>query len=314
MKAIVRHNNKIGDNLTSDQVADLQEFGALEWGPRDIAIALRLDIDQFTIEYNDPDSIVSRAIARGRLIALAEVQKAVLTNAKAGDVPSIAQLEKIRREKSFQASKLDIFGAFDDKKAFDRIYEYIAVGKSSELSGNEKLFLDLLTIINSFDRQFGKRATVKFLTQQLGYSYDTAVDYYNQADQLFYANRNTTKEALRNKYADMLDDLGHAARNVATTSKDFDAAADIFMKAAKIRKLEEPEIPVLPAAMYPRPYRIFSLDPAKVGLPPINRQEIGQQIEILQIPEADKLRLRRDALIEDVDFTELLGHGKSSEN
>jgi tetratricopeptide (TPR) repeat protein len=314
MSAIARHNNKIGDNLTNDEVADLQEFGGLEWGPRDIAIALGFDIDQFTAEYNDPDSIVGLAIARGRLLTLVDVQKAVLTGAKAGDISSVAQLDKIRREKSFQASKLDIFGAFDDKKTFDRIYEYIAVGKCNELSNNEKLFLDLLTIINSFDRQFGKRATVKFLTQQLSFSYDTAVDYYNQADQLFYSNRNTTKEALRNKYADMLDDLGHAARNVATTSKDFDAAADIFTKAAKVRKLDEPEIQVLPAAMYPRPYRIFTLDPTQIGLPPINRQEIGQQIDLLQIPEADKQRLRRDALIEDVDFTELFDHGKPTQN
>lgn len=312
--ALVKHNNKIGDNLTHDQVADIQEFGALEWNPRDIAVALQLDIEQFVTEAADPDSIISLTLARGRLLALATVQKQVLTNAQAGDIPSVVQLDKIRREKSFRASKLDIFGAFDDKKAFDSIYKYIADGKSEELSNNEKLFLDLLTIINSFDRQFGKRATVKFLTQQLGYSYERAADYYNEADQLFYTNRNTTKEALRQKYAEMLDDLGHAARNAAQTPKDFDIAGDLFMKAAKIRKLEEPEVQVLPPAMYPRPFRIFSLEPEKVGLPPINRQEIGQQIDMLQLPEMDKQRFRRDALIEDVDFIDLLGYGKSNES
>ncbi len=314
MKTIDKHKNEIGDDLTPDQVAEIQEFGALEWGPRDIAVAMGLDIELFTAEYNDPDSIVALAVARGRLIALATVHKTILTKAQMGDAPAIAQFEKIRREKSFQASKLDIFGTFDDKKAFDRIFEYISAGRSSELSNNEQHFLDLLTITNSFDRRFGKRATIKFLTQQCDLSYETAVDYYNQADQLFYSNRNTTKEALRHKYAEMLEDLAHAARNAAQNSKDFEAAGNIWEKAAKIRKLGEPDIEVLPPAMYPRPYRIFSLDPTKIGLPAINRQEVGQQIDMLKIPESDKQRLRRDALIEDADFFELLSNGAATDN
>ena len=52
----------------------------------------------------------------------------------------------------------------------------MAEGRTNDLSNNEKLFLDLLSIINSIDRQVGKRAAIKFLTQQLGYSYDRAVD------------------------------------------------------------------------------------------------------------------------------------------
>ncbi len=210
--------NKIGGDLTRDQVEELQQFGALEWEPRDIAIYFGFDIDQFTAEYNDPDSEIAFVIKRGHLQALATINKAVLRNAEAGDLPSVNQLDKIRREKAFKTSKLDIFGTFDDEKAFRRVYEYIADGRTSDLSANERLFLDLLTIINSFDRQFGKRATIKFLTQQLGFPYDRAVDYYNQADSLFYSNRNTTKDALRNKYAELLEDLAHAAKNTATTS------------------------------------------------------------------------------------------------
>lgn len=172
---------------------------------------------------------------------------------EAGDLPAINHLEKIRREKSFKTSKLDIFGTFDNEKAFRRVYEYMAEGRTNDLSNNEKLFLDLLSIINSIDRQVGKRAAIKFLTQQLGYSYDRAADYYNQADALFYSNRNTTKEALRNKYAELLEDLAHAAKNVATTPKDYEAVGEIISKAAKIRKLDEPEIQRLPPQMYMRP-------------------------------------------------------------
>ncbi len=306
--------NKIGDTLTQDQVVDLQRFGALEWEPRDIAIYFGFDIDQFTAEYNDPGSVVTLAVTRGRLQALATVNKALLGNAQAGHLPSINHLEKLRREKSFKTSKLDIFGSFDDEKAFRRVYEYLAEGRTNDLSNNERLFLDLLSIINSIDRQMGKRATIKFLTQQLHYSHDRAADYYNQADALFYSNRNTTKEALRNKYAELLEDLAHAAKNVAQTPKDYEAVSEIVAKAAKIRKLDEPEIERLSPQMYMRPLRVFSLTTDVIGLPPVNRQEVSDQIQHLNVPEATKSRLRRDSLVEDVDIIEFLNYGKQAEN
>lgn len=306
--------NIIGDCLTTESVQELQRYGALEWNPRDIAISMGFDIDQFTAEYKDPDSIVSLAITRGRLQAQAVISTKVLDNAKLGDLPSILHLEKIRREKSFQTSKLDIFGGFDDQKSFDRVSEYVAAGRTAELSNNEKLFIDLLSIINSLDRQFGKRATIKLLTQQFGYSYDRAVDYYDQADQLFYSNRNTTKEAMRNKYAELLDNIAHAALLTAQTPKDYEAVSEIVAKAAKIRKLDEPEIQKLPAAMYLRPIRMFSLTPEVLNLPPVNRQEVNDQINHLRVPEAEKRRFRQEALIDDVDIIELFEHGKSCEN
>lgn len=306
--------NIIGDSLTPDLVQELQGYGALEWSPRDIAISMGFDIDQFTAEYKDPDSTVSLIITRGRLQAQADISKKVFENAKLGDLPSILHLEKIRREKSFQTSKLDIFGGFDDQKSFEKVSEYIVAGRTAELSNNEKLFIDLLSIINSLDRQFGKRATIKLLTQQFGYSYDRAVDYYNQADQLFYSNRNTTKEALRNKYAEMLDNIAHAALAAAQTPKDYEAVSEIIAKAAKIRKLDEPEIQKLPAAMYLRQIRMFSLTPEVLGLPPVNRQEVNEQIQQLHIPEVEKRRLRQEALIEDVDIIEMFENGKACEN
>ncbi len=310
----IYERNKIGDALTRDQVEELQQFGALEWEPRDIAIYFNFDIDQFEAEYKDPESIVTLAITRGRLHALATVNKTLLSNAEKGDIPSIAQLEKIRREKSFKTSKLDIFGTFDNEAAFRRVYDYMAEGRTNDLSNNEKLFLDLLSIINSVDRQVGKRATIKFLTQSLGYSYDRAVDYYNQADALFYSNRNTTKNALRNKYAELLEDLAHAAKNVATTPKDYEAVSDIIAKAAKIRKLDEPEIQRLPSQTYMRPLRVFSLSTEVIGLPAVNRQEVHDQIQQLNVPEATKSRLLRDSLVEDVDIIEYLNYAKSTEN
>ena len=59
---------------------------------------------------------------------------------------------------------------------------------------------------------------------------------------------------------------------------------------------------------------MFSLTTDVIGLPPVNRQEINDQIQRLNIPEATKSRLRRESLIEDVDIIEILNYGKQSEN
>ena len=67
----IYERNRIGDTLTREQIEELQQFGALEWEPRDMAIYFSFDIAQFTAEYNDPESIVTLAITRGRLQALA---------------------------------------------------------------------------------------------------------------------------------------------------------------------------------------------------------------------------------------------------
>ncbi len=66
--------------------------------------------------------------------------------------------------------------------------------------------------------------------------------------------------------------------------------------------------------MYLRQVRVFSLTPEVLGLPAINRQEVNDQIQQLRIPEVEKSRLRREALIEDVNIIELLENGKSRED
>ncbi|MFR5936274.1 MAG: hypothetical protein ACLUGU_12135 [Alistipes shahii] len=90
----IYERNRIGDTLTREQIEELQQFGALEWEPRDMAIYFSFDIAQFTAEYNDPESIVTLAITRGRLQALATINKKLLSNAEAGDLPAINHLEK----------------------------------------------------------------------------------------------------------------------------------------------------------------------------------------------------------------------------
>ncbi len=302
--------NKIGGELTEHKLLELQKLGALHWAPQDIAIYFGFEVSQFKAEFNDVESIVYLNVNRGRLQTLASIDMKMIDSATAGDMQAANMVYKIHRDKSFKIAKLDIFGSFDDKKLFERIYAHIANGKSSDLSNNEKLYLDLLTLINSLDKQFGRRSTIKLLTSEnFKFTYAQAVDYYNQADSLFYSNRGTTKEALRNKYAEMLENLSIAATKVATSSKDFLASGELIKEAAKIRGLNDPEIEKLPPQAYLKQYRVFSLTPKVTGLPEINRNELSQQIDTLRIPEMAKKRIKNEAFIGIVDILSVIDNG-----
>lgn len=304
----------IGATLCPDDQEKLRMLAGLNYAPREIADYFKVDREQFIAEAADGGSIVRQLIEQGQIRVTADISLQLYDQAKKGDVPSIQQLGKIRREKAFQISKLDIFGGFDDKAIFEKLDEYIATGSSSSLSRDEQTFFELLSTISSLDRKFGKRNTVRLLTAQFGMTYAKAVDLYEQADALFYSNRHSDREALRNKYADMLYDWAVRVAENAGSSKDYEIAGDLMMKSRTARGLDKEDIQRLPAALYLRPINVFSMTPKSSRLPEINRQELSQHIDTLDIPERDRRRIHNDANIEDVDIEEFLSYAEQIQN
>ena len=198
--------DKIGATFSPEHQEEIRMLAGLNYTPREIADYFKVDREQFIAEASDAGSIVRQLIEQGQIRVAADISLKLYANAKNGDVPSIQQLGRIRREKAFQVSKLDLFGGFEDKEIYEKLNEYISSGCSASLSRDEQTFFELLSTINSLDRKFGKRNTVRLLVVQYGMTYAKAVDLYEQADALFYSNRNSDREALRNKYADMLVD------------------------------------------------------------------------------------------------------------
>lgn len=306
--------DKIGATLDYEQQENLRKLAGLNYTPREIADYFKADREQFMAEAADEGSIIRQLMQQGQIRVTADLSLKLYEKAKDGDVPSIQQLGKIRREKAFQVSKLDIFGGFDDKEIYDKLNEYIATGCSSSLSRDEQSFFELLSTISSLDRKFGKRNTIRLLTAQYGMPYAKAVDIYEQADALFYSNRNSDREALRNKYADMLYDWAVRVSENASSSKDFEIAGDLMMKSRTARGLDKEDVQQLPAAMYLRPIRVFSMTPKASHLPEINRQELAQHISTLNIPERDRRRVYNDANIEDVNIEEFLSYAAPTQN
>lgn len=309
----MEENNDIKQHMSdSEKVSWLAACG---WTEEAIAKSLGMSHRAFMSRVEDPADELFDSVVRGRLQKRAEVEINIARFAAAGDTDSIKQFSEIVRDRSFSISKLDLFGGAEKEGAFQRIQDYIASGSKGTLSEKEQVYVDILTLIYSLDGQYGKRRTIKFLTAApFNFSYDHASDMYSEATEMFYCNRKISKEALRNKIADQFDALYIAARDAAQTSRDYEVAANILANKARALQLDKDDPVKLPAEMYVKPFRVLSLTPESIGLPAVNRQELGRQIEGLVAPEMVKKRLKMEAGVTDMNVEEILSNGVQEES
>lgn len=309
----MEENNDIMKSMSASE--KVSWLAALGWPEGDIAQSLGLSYSDFMNRVADPADELFDSVNRGRLQKRAEVEIKIARGAAAGDTDSIKQFSEIVRDRSFSISKLDLFGGAEKEGSFQKIQDYIASGSKGSLSEKEQVYVDILTLIYSLDGQYGKRRTIKFLTSApFNFSYDHASDMYSEATEMFYCNRKISKEALRNKIADQFDALYIAARDAAQTSKDYEVAANILANKARALQLDKEDPAKLPAEMYVKPFRVLSLTPEAIGLPTVNRQELGRQIEGLVAPEMVKKRLKMEAGVTDMNVEEMLSNGVQEES
>ncbi len=318
-KAIAVNNDKYLDSLgclvlNEETFRLLHSFGSLYWSNEDISSYFGIYNHRWWQEQvNNPLSEVSQAINRGRLEKRAAVELKILESALQGDIEAIDKYNELVRDKSFSISKLDLFGGTTDLNAWQKIQDYIVNGSKGELGFKERKYIDILMLIHSLDSQYGKRKTIKFLTTApFMFSYEQAINMYSESTEMFFCNKKISREALKNKTADMLENLYLAAVNSAKTTKDFEAASNILIKRAKLLKLDEQEIKKLEPEIYRKQFRHFDLDPNSIGLPNIDRRLLAKQIEALPIPDNEKIRIRQDAAIDDLDIIERM-HNESQE-
>lgn len=295
------------DNLSylsnEDHLLDLERLAALGYSIEQMAMYFKVPLEQFKQAAENSLSTTSFHIRRGQLMSIAKEEMAILEQAEGGNITASQHLARIRRNRGFEISKLDIFGGFEDQSAFQKLEDFIQSAGTVELSKEEAIYLEALTLMNSMDRKYGRRNVIAFFTKRpFNLSYSRASEMYDEAINLFYSDRNTEKKALRNKRAEMLEEAARMVLKMASCSKDLEIYGNLIVQASKLQGLDKDDAPVLPQDVYMKPVRLFSLDPAIIGLPAVNRQEVAAQIDMLEIPERDKLRLRQDAMLDQINL------------
>lgn len=297
--------------LSNDDLTEIETLSSLFYSVTEIALYLGIDyhyLNGLITTETTPESIAYR---RGVLISEININKKLLGDAEAGSVKAIQEINKIKRNKGFQSSKLDIFGGFENKETLDKIKHYVLKGDYTALKPNEGFYIDVLILISSLDRRVGKRSVLKFLTDHLKLTYAKAIDLYNESINLFYCDKGIAKDALRNKYAEELDQAAAAALAVAQNSRDYECYAKIKEVAAKIRQFDKEDPEPLDNNYYRKPVKLFSTDTKVLGLS-ANRTEVAEIIDGLDLPETDKNRLRQDAQLTSINIDNLLNESQEA--
>ena len=190
---------------------------------------------------------------------------------------------------------------------FDRLQDYLASGCTMELTGDEMDYYNALYALIGIQRKYGKDNAISFLMHDpFQVKRPRAREMYNEAINLFFANDSVENNAHRNM---MFDNLQKAAQVVlmnAHSSKDMEVYGNLMIQAAKIKQLDKPD-PQKRKEVNEKPIKIYMLDTQAVGMPQVNRQLLAEQIDsIPDIPEREKVRLKRDAQVIDVDIIEML--------
>ncbi len=298
-----------GRLLLNDEVLKiLSAFGALYWSTGDIADWFGVtDFSWWLTETNNPHSKISRAIKYGELQNRAKIELGILQGAMNGSSEEIETYRNMMRDKSFALNKTDLFGGADDPKLWHKIEEYIVSGSKGSLSDKERRYLDLLNIVYSLDGKFGKKKVIKYLTSDLfGYSYSQAANIYSEAIELYHCNRKISKAALREKTADMYENLYMAAVAAAKTTADYTLAAEILNKRSKLLRLDQDDPQKLNPGTYERKPVVLSLNPEHIGLEKADRRKLAEIIDKLPVPDTEKVRLESEAGIRDMDIIKVM--------
>lgn len=305
----------ITDNiiLPKEKLEELERLAALGYSVPDMALYFNLPLNDFQADAENPDSRINYHIRRGIIVYSAREQMGAMGKAEKGNTESIQLLSKIRYRKHFDTVRHDIlYDCEIDEKILHRLESYVESGSSIQLKPGEELYLEVLTLMNSMRRKYGRVKTVKFFQNPpFDLTYAQARDMFEHAINLFYVDSKIEKKALRNLKAQQLEDAAEMVLKTAMYPKDFETYGKLIKLSAELLQLNQPDLPEVPKGTYDRPYRVFTLDPKLVGIDRPDRNTLARQIdEIVGATEAEKQKAKYDAGVEDVPFEDILNEYK----
>ena len=297
----------IGFPLDDERILQLESLAGLGYTPEEIALYFDVDKVYFLQAALDVTSKIHYHIKRGQMKAVADAELALLNASSTGDVQSMDQLGKIRRSRGWETSRLDIFGGSLDRKTLDKIQDHLDSGGSKGFDrADERLWFDAMTLASHLYRKIGRRNTVSLFQNSYGMKLTQAAQLVDESIRLFYSDRFTDRKSMRHLLAENILEGALVVRNNAESSSDWKVYTEMQTAAAKLLRLDEIEEDVMDDRLYLPPVRVYSLDVEKVGLPAPNRQLLAQQIDALEVPEREKIRLRQEALVTPLQLEERL--------
>lgn len=294
-----------GIQLDPEQNKELEKLAAMNYTAKEMAMYFDMPADQFKKAYESKDSVIYYHIKRGKLLYKAQEGMALLSDASAGSVTASQHLMKINNLLNYNKSRKNYI--YDDDNKYAKIAAYIENGCTKELSDDEELYIEILTMMNSMRRKYGKKKSIIFFTKDpFNFSRHRARSLFEKSIQFFYSDQKIEKKALRNLRAEMIIEAADVVLANAKTSKDYEVYSNMITQASKLQQLDQPDPPDIPKGLYDKPVKLYVLDPEKLGMQSADRNELARHIDSLEVPESVKRRARQDSNIIDINFEEII--------
>ena len=193
-----------------------------------------------------------------------------------------------------------------DNSLLHEVEDYIAGGCEGEVDDKVVNYHDALYKLHGLALREGESCARKYARKMYGVSMFRSKQMMYESDQLFYTEADINKKVARNKIIDKLTRAAEVVLAVARTPKDFDTYRAYMVDIAKLQGLDQPDDVQLPDSLFQERIVIHSLDPAKIGLPRMDANEIARIIDDMPVPQKEKRRLSQEAQVKDIDFTQIL--------
>lgn len=298
--------------LSTDQIKTVEILAGNQFSPVQIAMIMNLPTSEFVslcdIDENDPDykpGHVKYHYDRGILIAKAEVDKGTLKRAKDGNQTSIQQFKKDVWQQKIEHEKQKIL-VRSRRKMISNV-EQLIESPESALALIKADYEQVEFVRELFACYSSKAQIIERIMQKWNMIRPFEAErLFNEVVNFYYMSNNEVKtEAWKNIYAERLDNLFLLCFN----TNDFETARRCLIDAAELRGVNKDKPQQIPAEILDRRPILYSIKITDLGLSGVNRNDLASLIDNLDISEKEKLRLRRDAQIEDIPF-EMVEHAE----
>ncbi|MGA2823307.1 MAG: hypothetical protein ABSE72_07245 [Bacteroidales bacterium] len=284
---------------TTQQFKDIEDLASINYSLEQIAMYLDVEKNSFIESFNIPGSKVKYHYDRGKLITQAEISKANLRKAKDGSLASIQQWTKDAFFQKIETLKKQVL--YDnEQKEYCQLQALIERGETENLPENVVKYYEQIDFIRALYNKFKSKNYIISMVrlQWPKITLWQANKLFNETLNFFNLDNEVKVEAWANIYADQLDNMAM----IAAEMNDFKNFRDLKELAGKYRGIGKEKPIEIPEGDLKRKVNLYVIDPERLGITKIDRRELAEMIDAIDITESQKMKIRRDALIEDVSF------------
>jgi hypothetical protein len=191
----------------------------------------------------------------------------------------------------------------------DQLMTFLETGNLANAPEELVLYVNALDAIRGMSIRIDLYPNKDRLINEIMFLYDvpkmTAIRLYSEMVEYFYADTKISKDAYRNKYADMQDKLINFGLLTMKSVEDAVKVSKMIKEVVETRQLMVADEKVIGDELYRKPVTVMTVDGNMFEMGMVNREELMKEIEgYNDLSEKEKSKLRQDAMIEPIKVFE----------